>query len=232
MASGLALTGCWLLGSLCLLGAQSSDQAPKSRAAADLESAGQKPTGTSTGTPTAGKPAKSKPASAKTMPGITPEREAAVMTFVKQNHPELAELLIHLKEYVPKEYDRAVRDLFRTSERLAQVQERDHDAYELELKLWQARSRAQLLGARLQMADSDELRQQLRATLNEEYDVRLRLLQRDRERATDRVKGLGDQIEKLSQRRGEEIERQLKQWTSVRRGGDVPVKSKAKKKPS
>ncbi len=180
--------------------------------------------------PANSKPANSKPGNSKALPGITPEREAAVMTFVKQHHPELAELLVHLKENTPKEYDRAVRDLFRTSERLAQVQERDSLTYDLELKLWKARSRAQLLAARLQMANSDELQKQLRATLNEEYDMRLQLLQRDRERLTERVRNLAEQFDKLSQRRDEEIEKQMKQLTSAARGGEVKVKSTAKKK--
>jgi hypothetical protein len=150
------------------------------------------------------------------------------MTFVKQHHAELAELLIHLKENSPGEYDRAVRDLLRTSERLAQVQERDSLQYELELKQWKARSRAQLLAARLQMADSEDLRKQLHAALSEEYDIRLQLLRRDHDRASDRMKNLADQIEKLGQRRNEEIERQLKQLTSAARGGEG--KAKAKKK--
>src|SRR5688500_7902960 len=65
---------------------------------------------TSVGSTQKASPGKNKPkGSVKTLPGITPEREAAVMTFVKQHHPELSELLIHLKEHTPKEYDRAVR---------------------------------------------------------------------------------------------------------------------------
>ena len=167
---------------------------------------------------------------AKILPGITPEREAAVMTFVKRHHPELTELLIHLKENAPKEYDRAVRDLLRTSERLAQIQERDSLAYELELQSWKARSRAQLLAARLQMGESTELRDQLRAALNEEYDLRLQLLERDRQKAAERLKNLGEQIERISERRAEEIERQLKQLTSAARGGDANAKGKAKAK--
>lgn len=154
-----------------------------------------------------------KGAAAKTLPGITPEREAAVMTFVKQHHPELAELLIHLKENAPREYDRAVRDLLRTSERLAQIQEKDSPSYDLELKLWQARSRAQLFAARLQMSDNEELRQQLRATLQEEYDLRLQQLLRDRDRAEERRKMLADQIDKRQRKRDEEIERQFRQLT-------------------
>src|SRR6185436_5664149 len=50
---------------------------------------------------------------------ITPEREAAAVTFVKLHHPDLAELLGHLKQSNPREYQRAIRDLFRTSENLA-----------------------------------------------------------------------------------------------------------------
>lgn len=181
--------------------------------------------------PNGNKSAKPKTAGEKNPPGITLEREAAVMTFVKQHHPELSELLIHLKEHSPNEYQRAVRDLFRTSERLAQIQERDSLTYELELKLWKARSRAQLISARLQMADNDELKKQLRVTLNEEYDTRIELLRRDHERASERAKNLGDQLEKLSQRRGDEIEKQMKQLTGSVRSGDAKAKPPAKKKP-
>ena len=39
---------------------------------------------------------------------ITPEREAAVTTFVEKNHAELAALLVHLKTNQPKEYERAL----------------------------------------------------------------------------------------------------------------------------
>lgn len=167
----------------------------------------------------------------RSLPGITPAREAAVMTFVKHHHAELAELLVHLKESAPKEYDRAVRDLFRTSERLAQLQERDSQGYELELNLWKARSRAQLIAARLQMSDTPELREQLRSTLNEEYDIRVELVRRDRDRVADRLKNLEEQLERLSQRRGDEIERQIRQLTQAGRGGaDAKSKSSSKKK--
>ena len=74
----------------------------------------------------------------KRMPGVTRGREAAVMAFVREHHAELADLLLYLKSNQPKEYQLAVRDLFRTSERLAQMQERDFKRYELELALWKA----------------------------------------------------------------------------------------------
>src|SRR5689334_3765831 len=64
---------------------------------------------------------------------VTPEREAAVMTFVQRNHVELADLLGYLKTSQPEEYERAIKDIFRTTERLAAIQERDPLQYELEI---------------------------------------------------------------------------------------------------
>jgi hypothetical protein len=118
----------------------------------------------------------------------------------------------------------------RTSERLAQIQERDSLQYELELKLWKFRSRAQLLAARLQMSPSDELREQLRAALREEHEVRLQILRRDHERVQERANSLAEQIERLSQRRDEEVERQMKQLTAAVRSSQSKNNTDAKNK--
>lgn len=143
------------------------------------------------------------------MPGVTPEREAAVMTFVKQHHPELADLLVQLKSSSSKEYEKGVRELFRASERLAQIQERDLEQYELELKLWQAQSRVQLLSARVKMSDSKDLREQLKLALSEQLDLRLALLRRERERLSDRVGDIDLQLQKMEGNRKQLIDRQL-----------------------
>jgi hypothetical protein len=173
-------------------------------------------------------PPAAKPGAAAKALIITPEREAAAITFVKQHHPELAELLTHLKESSPKEYERAIRELFRTSERLALVQERDSEAYDLELSLWKARSRAQLLAARLQMADDPTLRKELRSALEAEYDLRVRVLRHDRERLSQRVRGLDEQIERLGSRREAAIESQFQSLT--RPSGKAAAKAKGVKK--
>ena len=140
---------------------------------------------------------------------MTPEREAAAITFIRQHHPELAALLLNLKESSPREFERAIRDLYRTSERLAAVQERDSLAYELELQLWKARSRAQLLSARLHMQDDEELRKELRAALREEYDSRLLVLEHDRERLAGRLENLDAQLGQLRANRERAVERQF-----------------------
>src|SRR5437667_2174995 len=115
--------------------------------------------------PAAGSASPRKEAKAKPSILVTPEREAAVLTFVQRNHAELADLLAALKTNEPEQYERAIRDIFRTTERLAQIQERDPLQYELEIAAWTSQSRVELLAAKLKMGPSDDLIKQLREAL-------------------------------------------------------------------
>jgi hypothetical protein len=91
----------------------------------------------------------------KTKPLVmSPEREAAVLTFVRLHHAELESLLNHLRDASPKEYEKACRELYRVTERLSLSRDRDSVQYELELRSWKAQSRLQLLSAKMQMASS------------------------------------------------------------------------------
>jgi hypothetical protein len=158
--------------------------------------------------------------------------ESAVTAFVQKHHPALLELLIHLKESLPKEYQQAIRDLSRTQERLSQYESRDPQRYELELKLWQAQSRGQLLAARLQMSGDEKLREELRATIREEYDLRITLLKHERDRLTTRVEKLDEQIEKQEKNRDSAIEREFALLTKPMSGPSRNVKSNTKKSPA
>lgn len=165
---------------------------------------------------------------------ITPEREAAVTAFVDRNHPELAALLTHLKSKQPKEYERAVRDLYRVTEKLAMVSERDSRQYDLELNVWKAQSRAQLLIARLKMTepesgDREEITSQLREVLSEQMQARLEVIKLDRERVTGRLEKLNDEIGRLERDRESVIDSHLKSLTNQANAG---AKTKpAEKKP-
>ena len=142
--------------------------------------------------------------------GFTAEREAAALTFVRQYHPELARLLRVLKTKEKEEYHRAIRDLFRTSERLAVYREKFPERYNLELEAWQNRSRIQLLATRLQLAPDDtKLAEQLKSALIEQIDIRVEILQQDREHQVERLKRLDEQIERLRKQREIDAERQL-----------------------
>ncbi|MBW3595656.1 MAG: hypothetical protein KY475_00110 [Planctomycetes bacterium] len=147
-------------------------------------------------------------------PGVTPEREAAAMTFVRQHHAELVDLLRYLKDQQPAAYRQAILDLFRVSERLAQAQERDYDRYELELALWKAESRIELLAARLKMAGRDSpegkmLLPQLKRLLEERHDLRMERLSLDRQRTLERLDRIEKQLETMEANRAQAIKREL-----------------------
>jgi len=154
--------------------------------------------------PKAGAKAKNKPPLA-----ITPEREAAVLNFVERNHAELSELLAHLKTSQPKQYEQAIKEIYRVTERLAGVQERDPLHYELEVKLWTAQSRVQLLAARLKMGDSESVKKELREALGRQIDARLDVLKHQKEQASQRLAKVESDISQLETNKEKAIERQL-----------------------
>jgi hypothetical protein len=142
-------------------------------------------------------------------PPLTPEREAAAITFVRQHHAELVDLLNQLKETKPAEYQAAIRELFQTSERLAQLREQDPQRYELELDVWKTKSRIQLLAARSTMSGDHSLEDQLRSVLKEQADIRLRLMKLERDRVADRLSKLDKGIEQYQQNETSQVQRQF-----------------------
>src|SRR5688572_7698992 len=137
-------------------------------------------------------------------PAFTPEREAAALSFVKQHHPELQELLSQLKSSTRPEYRRAINELFLASERLAASQERDPLKYELDLRAWKIESRIRLLAARLAMTDNDLLQGELKELLLEKVEVQLEQQLLERQRVASRLEKLDTTIERLrSQREAE-----------------------------
>jgi hypothetical protein len=152
---------------------------------------------------------KDQPKAGKQAIVVTPEREAAVTTFVQRNHPELAELLTHLKANQPRGYEQAIRDLHRTTERLASVQERDMVLYELEVKAWTAQSHVQLLAAKLRMGESDSVRKELREALGAQADAKLAVLKHQRAQTAERMAKMDGEISKLENSRDEVIDKQM-----------------------
>ncbi|MBI2480071.1 MAG: hypothetical protein HYV60_16010 [Planctomycetia bacterium] len=175
------------------------------------------------------KPAREKAVSAKPALGISEEEETAAVTLVQKHHKDLFELLIHLKEGLPQEYERAIRDLARASDRLALYEKRDPERYRLELQLWQAESRRQLLTARLQMGYDESLLGELREVLKEEQRLDLALLRHERERLAGRIAKIDEQIT-VQENSGEAaIERKFAALTKAAKNSERNVSGKNKK---
>lgn len=187
-----------------------------------------KPAAKSADQPAAGSVRQSK-AKNKQPLAITPEREAAVMNFVERNHAELGELLDYLKTSQPRQYEQAVKDIYRVTERLATIQERDPLQYELEVKLWTAQSRVQLLAARLKMGDNETVKKDLREALAAQVDARLDVLKHQKKQAAERLERMDKDIEQLETNKDKAIERQLESLARSP-GGNVAKSSVAKKR--
>ena len=140
---------------------------------------------------------------------FTPEREAAALNFVERNHAELVDLLDHLKASQPKQYEQAIKEIYRVTERLAAIQERDPLLYDLEVKLWTAQSRVQLLAARLKMGDRESIKNELREALAIQIDARLEVLKHQKQQATERLAKMESDISRLEGNKQKDIERQL-----------------------
>jgi len=165
---------------------------------------------------------------------VTPEREAVVYTFVERHHPELADLLRHLKDNnETKQYERAIRELYAVSERLSRSKDNDEERYELELKAWKVKSRIQLLSAKLTMGDNADLKKELKASLAEQHGVRRQIMQLERGRLRESIKKIDKDLADHDARREAAIEKQFQALTSAgasARPRPDPARSKPEKR--
>jgi len=153
---------------------------------------------------------KAKSAKRSRAPAFTPEREAAALMFVRQHNKELAKLMPALKRSNPKEYQRAIRDLFRASERLASYHGKPK-RHKVELQLWITNSQIQLLAARLQLSPDPEAEKQLRKLVRVTYDLQIKRLEEDRDRFAARLKQLDATIERSRKARDRKAQQKIDQ---------------------
>ncbi|MCG6154672.1 hypothetical protein [Rubinisphaera margarita] len=141
---------------------------------------------------------------------ITPEREAAALKFVELHHSELRDLLNSLRDADRKQFTRAIEDIFRVSERLARIKSRSPERYEIELDLWKANSRLNLLIASLPMAEKyDAAMKEIERAIAEKQNLQLRLLQSEERAAQQRLERVQKSIAEAKKSNKDDIARQL-----------------------
>jgi hypothetical protein len=135
-----------------------------------------------------------------------PAREAAALEFVRENHPELAELLEQLKAMKPDQYERAIAELSQASRTLATIKKNDEQRYRLALEAWKAKSRADLLAAELVGTPGAELESQLRTALQNQIDAEIKVQRLERETVSARLRKLDETIKNMESRRDSLVE--------------------------
>lgn len=109
------------------------------------------------------------------LPRFTEEREAAALHFVRKHSPELIPLLEELKRNNRPAYELQVRETFKVTEFLTDLQD-EPKRYELELKVWKAENKAMVLVARLATPKEDDrkaLEEQLQGVAKELVDLEI-----------------------------------------------------------
>lgn len=135
-----------------------------------------------------------RPKPAKISATISPTQEESILAFVSKHDAPLHGLLGNLRASRPQDYQKALTDLNRVTERLAQVKKNRPHIYELEVKRWQAQSKVQMLAAHLATKPDPEIRTKLKQAIEERADLELQVLRADRLAAEKRLKQLDEQI--------------------------------------
>lgn len=125
------------------------------------------------------------------------EREAAAIAFAREHHPELATLVEKLRTDNRREFDKAIRELTMTRDRLSRLEKQARPQYELALKAWKLDSRANLLAARMTVSNDPALESALKRILRERVDVRLDELQAERGRLEKRLGNVRTMIQNI-----------------------------------
>ncbi|MGE0605749.1 MAG: hypothetical protein AB7O62_01390 [Pirellulales bacterium] len=169
------------------------------------------------------------------LPLATPEREAAALMFVRIHHPELSAVLEQLKANKPEQYDRAIRELFRTCEQLNRTQDNDVQKYALDLEAWKVKSRIQLLAARASLGEDPALDQQLREAANRQSEIRIEQLALQREQLALRLAKLDEQLADAKQQQQAQADKHyaaLMRSVSKARSSAAKKQKPAKAKPA
>jgi len=165
---------------------------------------------------------------------LAADREEAALAFVRQHHPELATLLEQLKPMRPGEYTRAVTEIAQVSRSLENLRKSNPRRYELGLELWKAKSRAELLAAKLVSAPSAELESQLRTALEQQLDLEVAQQEVEREQVQARLKQVDATLKRLNENRDKLIDSRLQSLRNkVQRARRLePGKSAPARKPA
>lgn len=147
--------------------------------------------------------------------------EAAAMSFAERHHPELAVLLLQLKEMDSRKFEQAVAEIAKTNEKMNRLRERLPERYETEIELWKIDSRIRLLIARSGGKIDQKTRLQIKEMLNSRLVWRQEQLKRDREKLQERLDRVNSQLTQLDENSDSLIERDLDRLTRTAQARSV-----------
>ncbi|MBR9801730.1 hypothetical protein GYB59_08550 [bacterium] len=162
---------------------------------------------------------------------VTPEREAAALKFVELHHKQLLRILQSLQSVDADQYERAIEEIFRASERLARVKSRSAERYEYELELWKIKSRRNLLIASLPMvADYERAMRDIQKTISRELEIQKQLLQYEAQVTRKRLNRIEETLKRQQDNFDVNVDRQLQRIRKTYPPSDAEGKPSAERR--
>lgn len=152
-----------------------------------------------------------------------PVDEAAVMSFVGANHPELSDVLKRLRDQRPDDFHSALRDLSQQIDRIERVRRRNPEKAAFVQERWNLHSRIQLLIARRLLSPDSSVDAELRQLVEKEIDLRLKYRIKERDQAKKHLSRLDASVAELENERTRLIDQE---WKRILDG--KPYKGKGK----
>lgn len=143
--------------------------------------------------------------------------EQLVLDFVGKHQPKMLELITYLKPQA-EQYQRALREMNRAMQRLQSLNNRDTELYQIELELWQIRSKQQLVAAEVLASKGDVTKataqKRLQSLVKKEVQKVRERIELQRNRAQRQVEKLSAQLEDRILHEDELVRKAFENWQS------------------
>lgn len=153
-------------------------------------------------------------------PEETAQRQATLMEFVDEHHPDLKRLLRLLEERKPGQYRKAIRSLSRQFDRLQTVKKRDPNKYEIALRYWKVQSRVEVLSARVALNGPEKFEEKLKELIRQKQEIRIELQKYELAKLEQRVEKIRENLRKTQGTMDREVERQFNSILNRSRRGN------------
>lgn len=125
---------------------------------------------------------------------LTDAETEAALEFASKNHPELGELLQQLRRTSQAGFERGIREVHLTVQRLDRFRDKQPGRFDAEVNNWRTESKIRLLTAKWVMSQDPVMAEEIQELLRSRQQAKLDRLRKERDRLAERLRVLDQQI--------------------------------------
>ncbi len=159
---------------------------------------------------------------------LTSDEIKNALLFANKHHVELATLLKQLRDTSPREFERGIRAVNRSAQKIKRLQKKQPSRHNDEVEKWKLDSRIRLMTAQWAMSKDVALEEQIKQLLINRQQVRAVRLSATRDKMAQRLKQINEQIARITREGAvtEEWQRLKKRATSQKQTGQAKKAAK------